>query len=97
MKAGFHPAAEAEHLAQIADYERVQPGVGARYEAAVEAAIAYIGSGPSRFPVACEPGIRRYVLKHFPFTVFFREVAGGFHIYAVAPHRRDPDYWKERR
>ncbi|HMO47021.1 MAG TPA: type II toxin-antitoxin system RelE/ParE family toxin [Rubrivivax sp.] len=97
MGPGFHPEAQAEHLAQIAYYEGVQAGVGARCAAAVEAAIAHIDSDPLRFPVACEPGIRRCPLKRFPFTVFFRESAGGFYIYAVAPHRRDPDYWKTRR
>jgi hypothetical protein len=30
---GFHPAAEAEHLEQIAFYESRQQGLGARYTA----------------------------------------------------------------
>lgn len=95
MKAGFHPEAEAEHLARIARYEEIQRGLGARYLATVEAAVAHICEAPHRFP-ECEPGIRRYHLRQFPYTLFFREFGGGVYFYAIAPYRRDPDYWKER-
>jgi toxin ParE1/3/4 len=96
VKASFHPEAAAEHLAHTARYEAAQRGLGARYIAAVEAAAAYVSEAPHRFPVECEPGIRRYHLRSFPYTLFFREAEGGVYFYAIAPYRRDPDYWKQR-
>ncbi len=97
MKAAFHPEAAAEHLAHIVRYEEKQPGLGGRYLAEFEAAVAYICEGPHRFPVECQPGIRRYHLRTFPYTLFFRELEGSVYFYAVAPYRRDPNYWKPRR
>ena len=42
MKVLFLPAAEAEHLEQVAYYESKQSDLGARYLAQVNAALEYL-------------------------------------------------------
>lgn len=96
MRVWFHPEAETDHLKQIAYYENEQSGLGGRYQDAVEAALKHICEAPGRFPVECEPGIRRYRIKKFPFTVFFRESGGTLLVFAIAPYRRNPVYWRDR-
>jgi toxin ParE1/3/4 len=59
---GFHPAAEAEHLDQIAYYELQRDGLGGRYLAAVEGALQVICSAPHRYPLERRPNIRRFGL-----------------------------------
>lgn len=96
MKVSFLPAAEAEHLKQLAFYEAQQAGLGTRYLAEVVAALEYIREAPHRFPVARPPALRRLGLKRFPFTILFREVAGTIQVVAIAPHRKRPGYWRGR-
>ncbi len=43
-----------------------------------------------------EEAIRRYILQHFPYTVFYEIQGKSVTILAVAHHRRKPDYWRER-
>jgi hypothetical protein len=96
VKVLFLPAAEAEHLAQVAFYESKQTGLGARYLAEVTAALEYISEAPHRFRVVRQPALRQLDLKIFPFAIYFREVDGIVHVAAVAPHRRRPGYWQGR-
>jgi len=93
---GFQEAAEAEHLEQVAYYERQRVGLGARYLAEVEGALRVICLAPHRFPIERAPDIRRFRLKRFPHTILFRESAGIVQVLAVAHHRRRPGYWVTR-
>ncbi|MDP1735131.1 MAG: type II toxin-antitoxin system RelE/ParE family toxin [Sulfuritalea sp.] len=43
-----------------------------------------------------EDAIRRYVLRHFPYTVFYEVRAASVTVLAVAHQRRKPGYWRER-
>src|SRR5258706_2857142 len=40
--------------------------------------------------------LRRLVLRRFPVSIFYRELANAIHVVAVAPHKRRPGYWAER-
>lgn len=92
----FHPAAEAEHLDQVAYYESQQPGLGARYFAAVDSMLKRASRTPEQF--ACFPNsrLRRAVLRQFKFTIIFREVSGTIEVLAVGHQRRRPGYWHAR-
>lgn len=96
MKYGFHPAAEVEHLEQVTYLEQQQPGLGRRYLAEVEAAIARACTGSVKYPIAQAPDLRRIFVHGFPFTILFREVDGMIRILAVAHYRRRPRYWVGR-
>jgi toxin ParE1/3/4 len=93
---GFHPAAESEHLEQVAYYELQRDGLGARYLAEVEGALQVICGAPHRYPLERAPNIRRFGLKEFPYTLIFRESSGVVQVLAVAHHRRRPGYWLAR-
>lgn len=96
MNYRFHPAAETEHLEQIAFYESRQPGLGARYRERFLQAIRYVCDSPERQPVEHPPDIRRARLRPFPLTIIYREQAGTIQVLAVAHYRRQPRYWLRR-
>ena len=93
MNCRFHPAAEAEHLETVVWYETRKAGLGAQYLAELERTLEQIRRDPGRFPIESEPGIRRAIVRQFPFSVLFRAVEGQVDILAVAHHRRRPGYW----
>ena len=92
----FLPAAEAEHLEQVAQYGSKQTGLVARYLAEVNAALDYIADAPYRFRVVRRPTLRQSDLKLFVFAIYLREVDDVVYIAAVASHRRRPGYWYGR-
>ena len=96
MKYRFHPAAEAEHLEQIAFYESRERGLGGRYLDHFRQAIRNVCESPARFPVEQLPDIRRARVQAFPFTILYREQGDGIQVLAVAHYRRRPRYWLGR-
>lgn len=96
MKFGFHPAAEVEHLEQVAYYEAQQVGLGQRYLEQVEHAIDRMCDSPEMYRVERAPGIRRVAISGFPFHLIFHQRGEIIQILAVAPHRRRPSYWLPR-
>ncbi|MBL8539519.1 MAG: type II toxin-antitoxin system RelE/ParE family toxin [Betaproteobacteria bacterium] len=94
-RARFLAAARQEHLAEIAYYAGIEPGLGMRFADAVEEAT----SRALAFPSAGSPfasGTRRVLLKDFPFSLIYRVESDGILIIAVAPHARKPGYWRSR-
>lgn len=92
----FHPAAEAEHLEQIAFYESRQPGLGARYREHFMQTMHRVCETPARYAIEHPPDIRRARLRPFPLTVIYRERAAVVQVLAVAHYRRRPGYWIAR-
>lgn len=93
--ARFVPAARHEFLAEIVHYNQEQPGLGARFAAAVEEAAARALAFPrSGSPAAANT--RRVFLRGFPFSIVYRDVAEGIVIFAVAHQSRRPGYWESR-
>jgi toxin ParE1/3/4 len=91
----FIAPARREFLAEVAYYNGQEPGLGARFTAAVEEAT----SRAAAFPLAGSPAsksTRRVFVKNFPFAVVYRADADGILIFALAHHRRRPEYWQSR-
>ena len=92
----FHPEALAELQDQAVFYEERSTGLGERFTAQIEAAVALavsmpgIGS-PHRY------GTRRVFPKDFPHSVVYRETPDTLVILAVAPFKRKPGYWRHRK
>ena len=84
-------------LNDVADYyERESPGLGSVFIDEVEVGFARIREHPLAAP-ECAPNVRKLVLARFPHTLFY-EVRNDFiRILAIAPQRRRPFYWGERR
>ena len=86
-RARFVAAARHEFLAEVVYYNKEEPGLGARFAAAVEDATARALS----FPLSGSPATnntRRVFLKDFPFAVVYRPETGGITIFAFAHHSR---------
>jgi len=94
-QARFVAPARAEFLADVAYYDQVQPGQGARFAAAVEEATARALAFPLSGSPAT-PSIRRVIVKNFPFSIVYRPEADGIVVFAVAHQSRLPGYWRNR-
>lgn len=92
----FRPAAAREFAADFRYYERDYPGRGARFVAAVDAALAQISTAPLRFAILYEPDIRSAKVRRFPYRVAYVVVEGAIDVIAVAHAKRRPAYWRRR-
>jgi toxin ParE1/3/4 len=92
----FHREAEAELRAAIAYYDGQREGLGLEFQAEVEAAMARIVQTPTAFAPYGNEGLRKYVVRRFPFTIYYLELEDCIWIAAVANQRRRPGYWVHR-
>jgi plasmid stabilization system protein ParE len=92
----LHPEAAQEHKKQVAHYEEIQAGLGARYHAEFLSTLERVCASPDRFRIVLSPDIRRAIFKVFHFDVIYREVDGVVQVLAIAHHRRQPAYWAGR-
>ncbi|HVK86244.1 MAG TPA: type II toxin-antitoxin system RelE/ParE family toxin [Kofleriaceae bacterium] len=94
------PAARAELDAAIDQYELARAGRGRRFAAAVERAVRLIARFPMAAPayrrVHSKYGVRRRVVRGFPFVLAYRVLDDRIRIDAVAHMRRQPNYWHRR-
>ncbi len=96
---GFHTEASEEYLAATRYYlDHASPLVAAAFVAEVEAAIQTLLASPTTWAVIEEPEIRRYLLKHFPYSIYYRwePERDRVSIYAVMHFSRRPGYWRDR-
>lgn len=94
-RAEFVAAARREFLAEVAYYDKEEPGLGARFAAAVEEATARAVA----FPLAGSPyrmGTRRVLVKDFPFMLVYRVTDDSIIVFALAHQSRFPGYWQSR-
>lgn len=94
-RARFVAPARREFLAQVAYYHMHEPGLGARFAAAVEEATARALAFPLSGTRASK-NTRRVFVRDFPFAVVYRLEPDGILIVAVAHHSRRPEYWHLR-
>ena len=94
-RARFVAAARREFLVEVVYYNKEEPGLGARFAAAVEDATARALAFPLAGALATQ-NTRRVFLKKFPFAVVYRPDADGITIFALAHHSRQPGYWQSR-
>jgi len=76
-------------------YEDARPGLGVAFTLEFDALMERIAQNPRQFPEV-EPGVRRALLRRFPFSVYFVEPEEPA-IIAVLHQHRHPDTWKSRR
>ncbi|MEK6283107.1 MAG: type II toxin-antitoxin system RelE/ParE family toxin [Acidobacteriota bacterium] len=96
---GFHSEAADEYLAATRYYlDHASTLVAAAFVAEVEDAIKTLLTSPKTWPVIEQPQIRRYLLKRFPYSLYYRweTERDRVSIYAVMHFSRRPDYWQHR-
>lgn len=93
--------AAAEEAAEAAAwYELQRPGLGAEFERAVNAGLDLLEQ--EIVPLTAVPGspglrgIKRLVLRRFPYAVIVQERDAGIIVIAFAHHSRRPGYWRDR-
>jgi len=91
----FHTLAERELEDTALYYERECPGLGAAFVAEVERCAAAIALHPSAGSPG-QAGIRRRLLRRFPYALLYRAGAGPVRILAVMNLRMRPAYWVSR-
>jgi len=91
---------EAEAAAELEDavqwYERRSVGLGLEFARRIRAVLAVIERAPMQFPEAA-PGIRRALVRRFPYAVYFLVDPDRIAVTAIFHHRRDPARWQSRR
>ena len=92
----FHPHAEAEFNEAIDFYEGVEPGLGYDFATEVYSTIQRAVSLPLAWPVIAD-GVRRSLVRRFPYGVLYTNQSGGIVIIAVMNLHRNPRYWKNRK
>ena len=91
----FHPEAEVELDKSIEFYEERETGLGIDFQDEVQRGVAEIYDAPLRWPVH-KFGTRKFLLRRFPFYLFYMIHDEQIVIVAVAHCSRKPDYWKKR-
>ena len=95
IKTRFLPIAELELLKEVAYYSKARVGLGIRFQAEVEATVARVVANPSSGRPTTK-GTRSRIVKDFPFDVVYRANNVELLVVAVAPHRKQPEYWSGR-
>jgi toxin ParE1/3/4 len=91
----YHQAAGDEVLTEVGYLENQAAGLGRLLLSEIRRAERIL----SRFPQAAqeiEPGIRRYVLPKFRYSLIYSIEEAGVLILALAHHSRRPGYWVGR-
>ncbi|MEM6839230.1 MAG: type II toxin-antitoxin system RelE/ParE family toxin [Cyanobacteria bacterium P01_C01_bin.120] len=72
-------------------------GLGLDFLDEVEKALNRIQQNPNLGGSYKNTGLRRYVLRKFPFLIFYTEQDMLIWVVAIAHAKRKPDYWKTRK
>lgn len=91
----IHPEAEAEARVARAWYSDRSPIAGRVFLAELEHALAAVLEAPERWP-ADDLGLRRFLLRRYPFAVVYRVRDAAVQVIAVAHGRRRAGYWRSR-
>jgi hypothetical protein len=96
----IHEAASEEAAEAAAWYEAERPGLGADFERAVNAAfdileqdVVPLTSVPG---VAASRGVKRLLLRRFPYSIVVQQRGLEMLVIAVAHQARRPGYWRDR-
>ena len=94
LQLDLHPEAVVEAREARLWYAERSPDVAATFVGELDRAFASIVEAPTRWPL--KSGVRRYVMRRFPFLIVYRVFRSKLEIIAVAHARRRPGYWKSR-
>jgi plasmid stabilization system protein ParE len=89
------PQAKLDIQAAALWYEDQRAGLGTRFLDELDVVFRRIETNPRQFP-QLEGEIRRALLNHFPYGVYFAEDSAGLAVLAVLHLHREPDMWKSR-
>ena len=91
MKLTYHPAAEAEILAAARFYDHAIKGLGAHFLDEFDFSIALILESPERWRIIKDDK-RRYLMRRFPFGLYYRVIGDEVRILVVKHHSQHPEH-----
>lgn len=91
----FLPPAEEEMAAAARYYEVRSSGLGAEFLDEVQRSAKALSANPLAAPLVKE-GVRRRLLKRFPFGILYAIEPDVILVLAVMHLRRKPGYWESR-
>lgn len=89
------PEARTEFDDSYDFYERRQPGTGERFADAVQVVLDRIAVTPQAHQIVSR-GVRRAVVRGFPFCVYYREEPARIRVISVFHTSRNPAIWQGR-
>ncbi len=96
----IHAAASEEAAAAAAWYEQEHPGLGGEFLQALDAALDLLEQevGPllTLQGIAGVRGLKRLLLRRFPYAIIVRETEDETLVIAFAHTARRPGYWSDR-
>ncbi len=90
------PSVDLEVEAAFEWYENEQPGLGVEFLNELRATYKRVADGPLKYQ-ELRGGIRRALLRRFPYAVYFAIEADIVVIVAVLHASRDPAEWQRRK
>ena len=90
------PPVDADVEAAFEWYENERPGLGVEFLDELRSTYNRIGDGPLKYQ-ELRGGIRRALLRRFPYAVYFAIEADIIVVVAVLHASRDPAEWQRRR
>ena len=96
MSYTLHPAAESELSNAAVYYAReASSGIARAFLAEFDRVIELVERN-QQLGTPAKAGLRIYPFRRFPYSIVYREVEAGPHVYAIAHQRRTPEYWHGR-
>ena len=95
MKVRFLAPAEIEMFEASAYYEMQVDNLGRNFLTIIEKAIKEIAENPRTWP-EMDDGIRRRIVRRFPYSVLYRIHIDEIIIVAIMHHKQKPKYWIDR-
>ena len=89
------PGAKADINSAVRWYQRIDLDLDFRFKLDVRATLRRIQTFPYQFPIISSIA-RRALLKHFPYSVYFRLNIDQASVIAVVHQRRNPIVWMDR-
>jgi plasmid stabilization system protein ParE len=89
------PRADLDVVSTFDWYEREQVGLGDQFLAELRGAYDRVADGPLKYPTV-RPGVRRALIRRFPYAVYFSVEAQTIFVLAVLHASRDPAEWQRR-
>lgn len=88
--------AREELVAGVTFYESQYPGLGREFAIEVRRLCRLIAKSPDA-GIELRPGVRRRILRRFPYSVLYSADDEEVVILAVAHQSRRPGYWRRRK
>jgi plasmid stabilization system protein ParE len=98
MRVRFMPeaTADADHAADWYAAAEPEQDLDRQFLAEVKRVARLVGERPRAW-TEVEPGVRRAVLRRFPYSLIYTVDPDEVLILAVAHHRRGAGYWRDRK